>query len=223
MNTKDKRKTIQGAKEWVEHNLPVALQLRNDSYSKILILLTIDAFAQMWGNYPPSCKNNETFCNFIQRYSSQSLLFSQICPVTLQNHYCPNEQIKLKQGEIYSWDDPILAEEANRISLKIYDEKQREKAKGQHTYIKLLYQLRNKVVHELNNLGTKIEFREDIPTIVSGYDEHHKLIWTLNYPRQWLYNLAQETIFGFIDDCLKAEELLRFLDNERTIDLTWYI
>ena len=49
------------------------------------------------------------------------------------------------------------------------------------------------------------------------------MVWTLNYPRLWLYELAQETIFGFIDDCLNAEEITRFLDNQRTTHLTWYV
>ena len=153
MNITEKQKTLLGAKRWVETNLPDTLKLRNNSYSKILILSTIDCFAQMWGNYPQSRLNNENFCKFILRYSSQRTILNQVCPVTLHYHYKKGKLLNLHEGQIYNWDDPILGEEAERILLEIEDEKEREKAKQKHTYIKLLYQLRSKVVHELDNIG----------------------------------------------------------------------
>lgn len=223
MNITEKKKILLGAKRWVETNLPVALQIRNDSYSKILILSTIDCFAQMWGNYPPSRQSNENFCKFVLRYSSQRSTMNQVCPVTLHYHYKKDKPLNLKEGQIYDWDDPILGEEAERILLAIEDEKERGKAKQKHIYVKLLYQLRSKVVHELDNIGTPIEFNEDVPSIAFGPEKDNEMAWTLNYPRLWLYELARETIFGFIDDCLNAEETIRFLDNQRTTHLTWYV
>ena len=222
MNITEKQKILLGAKNWVETNLPDALKLKNNSYSKILILSIIDCFAQMYGNYPTR-ENNNTFCKFVLKYSSQRTILNQVCPVTLHYHYKKGRLLNLQEGQIYNWDDPILGEEAERILLAIEDEKEREKAKQKHTYIKLLYQLRSKVVHELDNVGTPIEFNEIIPSVAFGPEKNDEMVWTLNYPRLWLYELARETIFGFIDDCLNAEEITRFLDNQRTTHLTWYV
>ena len=223
MTLEEKRKVMLGAKAWVEKNLLTTFKLTNESYGKLLIHSTIDCFAQMWGSYPPAGFNCATFCGFVLRYSSYNTIFKQICPTTLHYHYDKENPIDLTLGEIYRWDDVALVSEANRILLNIKDEQLREEAKKKHTYIKLLYQQRNKLVHELDNIGTKIEFNNDVPSIASGMDINGKYIWTLNYPRKWLYNLAEETIFNFIDDCMHKEKRLRFLDKERTIDLTWYV
>ena len=210
MNTLEKRKTIQGAKEWVDYNLPVALTLRNNSYCKILILSTIECFAQMWGNYPKNM-SNETFCNFVLRYSSQKDLLQHVCPVTLHYHYAKKEPIKLTQHRIYSWEDEVLVEEANRMLNSIKDEKRKIIARKKHSYIKLLYCLRSKLAHELDNLGTPIEFNKEIPSVASGKDEQGNIIWSLNYPRQWLFNLTIEVIHNFVEDCLNNEKMLCFL------------
>lgn len=222
MDIAEKRKVIYGAKEWLEYNLPKAFELKNDSYSKLLILATIDCFAQMFGNYPSSNKSNETFCKFVLKYSSQNETFHRVCPVTLRYCYLENYPIKLTRYQIYKWNDPIINDESERILNAIEDINLREIAKRKHSYIKLLYQLRSKLVHELNNIGTKIEFNEEVPSISSGKNIKGEIIWGLNYPRLWLYNLAQETIFNFVEDCLKNDYLLRFLDKERNLDLTWY-
>ena len=221
MNLNEKRKTIQGAKEWVDYNLSAALTLSNNSYSKILILSTIECFAQMFGNYPKN-RSNETFCKFVLRYSSQKDILQRVCPITLHYHYANNVPIGLIRHRIYSWEDEILVEEACRILDSITDEKVQKTARNKHSYIKLLYSLRSKLVHELDNLGTPIEFNKEMPSIASGKDISGDIIWTLNYPRQWLYNLAIETIHNFIGDCFIHEELLCFLDNPRNLKLTWY-
>lgn len=220
MDISEKRKIIQGAKEWVDYNLPIALKLMNNSYCKILILSTIESFAQMWGNYPKN-RSNETFCNFVLKYSSQKDILQKVCPVTLHYHYANNIEIKLEQY-IYNWDDEVLAIEADRMLNSIPEDNKRAIAEKKHSYIKLLYSLRSKLVHELNNLGTPIEFSEDIPSVASGMDIDGNIIWSLNYPRQWLYNLAIETIYNFVNDCLENEKMLRFLDNPRRTKLTWY-
>ena len=223
MDIEEKRNIMLGAKEWVKANLPITLKIQNESYGKLLIHATIDCFAQMCGNYPPSNFNSDTFCRFVLRYSSYSKTFQQICPTTLHYHYDKENDIKLTRGRIYQWDDPELVEEANRILHNIKEEQLRKTAQKKHTYIKLLYQQRNKLVHELDNIGTKIEFSKDVPSIASGKDISSSTIWTLNYPKLWLYNLAQETIYNFIEDCMHNEKPLRFLDKERTTNLTWYI
>lgn len=222
MEMTEKQTILLRAKDWVAHKMPETLKIPNDSYSKILILSTIDCFAQMWANYPTSGKNRATFTQFVLKYSSQRDTLKQVCPTTLYYSFLPDKTLCLQPYRIYEWDDPDIKTESDRLLEIITDKKTKEKAVNNHRYIKLLYQLRSKLVHELNNIGTKIEFNEDKPSIASGIDGKGQRIWTLNYPKLWLYNLAQEVIFNFIDDCLNAEELLRFLENKRNIDLTWY-
>ncbi len=241
----DIRAIIEKAEKWAIQNLSDIQYLKNENYQKLLILSTIDAFAQMWGNYPPACKTNSNFCSFVLKYSSQSDLLKQTCPVTLYYNLKrqiwllkkkpsteevkpPKKEItlQLEAGRIYRWDNPVLEKEANRIFQRLRnefsDKDTPRRTKNKHTYVRLLYQLRNKIAHEMNDVGAKFEFCQSVPSIASWHDECGKTFWSLNFPRLWLYNLAEETIINFLDDCLKAEEPLLFLYNERTIDLAWY-
>lgn len=152
-------------REWLKDNFNQALEVRNDNYSKILLLSTIDCFAQAWGGFP-KYNASENFCEFVLSHTEKRIELNNICPITLSYDYNLNK-INLIRGCLYSYDDSRVISLANSIIADI-PEKDREKARGKHSYVRLLYVMRNKLVHELNDPGTKIEFMEDKPTISSG-------------------------------------------------------
>ena len=106
--------------------------------------------------------------------------------------------------------------------MLIKDDLLREKAQRQHSYIRLLYKFRSKLVHELNDKGPGIAFFEGIPTVSSGTNKDGEPIWALDFPKEWLYSLAQETIFNFINECLHDEEWLNSFAPRGASDLNWY-
>lgn len=185
------------ARRWLEINLPKAMQVGNDYYTIILLLSTIDCFAQAWGGFP---KRNVTdnFCNFVLQHTSNSEPLSRVCPVTLYYDYQLRD-LPLHQGDLIPYDDAELNDLSNKLILGL-PESERECASKKHRYVRLLYTLRSKLVHELSNPGTPIEFVDDKPTISSGIMDG-KRVWTLNFPKLFIYELAQETIGNYLGEC----------------------
>ena len=195
-------------KRWLELNLPKALAVENNNYSMLLLLSTIDCFAQAWGGFPK--KNvGENFCKFILEHTDNKSL-GRVCPITLAYDF--GISLHLQQGELLSYNDDRLEKLSQSLVAGLPEDK-RDRAKERHQYVRLLYVLRSKLVHELNNPGTPIEFIDNKPTISSGIVDGQR-VWTLNYPKQFIYELAKETIANYLDECKEVPM--------RKISLSWY-
>lgn len=217
ISKKERIRRIDDARNWVRINLDSAYNIPNVSYSKLLALATIDCFAQAWGHFPPANKSNDTFCNFVLSFSSKRDSLRKTCPITLYYEYEKElPDIPLTQGRIYSYESSELEDLASDYLISLPEE-ERERVRKKHTYIKLLYLLRNKLVHELNHLGLPIEFLEDRPSVTFGRIDQ-KEVWSLNIPRAYIYNLAKETINNYLTECEKGNCDLPL----RGFSLSWY-
>lgn len=204
-------------KAWLNINLSEACKLSNDNYSMLLMLSTIDCFAQAWGGFPKS-NTNQNFCDFVLAHTTKAEDLKALCPITLYYQYSDAlPPLRLQTGSLIPYDSPKLRFMAGEYFRKLPKEEQK-KAEEHHTYIKLLYVLRSKLVHELSNPGTPIEFVADKPTISCGRmfagDKLADEYWTLNFPKKFVYELTWEVITNYLDECDEVPQ--------REINLSWY-
>ena len=231
-----RKQALERTKEWAVKNIEIANGIPNGAFSITLLLTIIDSFAQAEYDYPPANESNATFQKFVLSHTEKHRKYlERLCPVTLFYDYFATsyiQELPLTLGRLYSYYDSELTAAAETILLKI-PENQRERAHSKHTYIALLYRLRSKLVHELNPLGTPIEFISNVPSIALGTEygpskedgkrEMNRQIWTLNFPRKYIYELTKEVISHRIDTCEKQGILPFPLTNEpRRCELSWY-
>lgn len=201
----DKKESI---KRWLDLNLPKALAVKNNNYSILLLLSTIDCFAQAWGGFPKS-NVGDNFCKFILQHTEKRSL-ERVCPITLAYDY--GLSLNLHRGELIPYDDDRLDQLSQDLVAGL-PQHEKSKARKRHRYVKLLYVLRSKLVHELSNPGTPIEFIDNKPTMAHGFVDGQS-VWTLNFPKQYIYELARETIANYVDKCDEVPS--------RKICLSWY-
>ena len=231
-----KKQALELTKEWAVNNIEIANSVPNVSFCITLLLTIIDSFAQAEYDYPPAKDSSITFQKFVLSHTeTHHKYLERLCPVTLFYDYLATSDIKelpLTLGRLYSYCDSELTAAAEAILQRI-PENQREQAKKRHTYIALLYRLRSKLVHELNPPGTPIEFFSNVPCVFqrieyeppkgAGTRNIIKQMWTLNFPRKYVYELTKEVIFHRIDACEKQGTLPFPLSNEpRKCELCWY-
>ena len=194
----------------------------------------IDCFAQAEANYPTH-GSKIAFCHFVIEHSpSQRDILQRTCPVTLYYDYREDyiiPAIPFIPGEIIGIDEDRMQEQANTYLLFIPEEK-RNAAREKHQYIKLIYQLRNKLVHEMNPLGTMYNMISNYPAVVSyssiGLEEiadgkMPEHLWALSFPKEYIHQLACETINHKLDQCAENNTLPFPLYKEpRKCELCWY-
>ena len=223
--------------DWAEKQLSVARQIPNKDFSIISLLALIDCFAQADADYPIGGKlSKKAFCNFVLNHSSSySKILQHICPITLYYDYKDKynlPSLPFSPGELLPINDDRLQKAAENYLLCLPPDKKADSAQ-KHQYIMLLYQLRNKLVHEMNYLGLSVAMFSNYPSIscVSriGIDDLGKDIgiqeqyWALNIPKDFIYQLAHETIFHRLEICKEKDNLPFPLTNEpRKCELSWY-
>ena len=197
----------------------------------------MDCFAQAEADYPIGGRpSKNAFCNFVLNHSaSQRNTLQLVCPVTLYYDFKDDYQmppIPFIPGEVILINDIASQKAANNFLICLPPEK-REDAKEKHQYIRLLYQLRNKLVHEMNYLGLPIAMISNYPTItcvskigiddLTGEKDTPEQYWALNIPKDYIFQLAHETIFHRLEMCKKESTLPFPLTNEpRKCELSWY-
>lgn len=226
MDSEEYRKKKQEAtKKWLKENIPLANNIKNEAFSKLILLSIIDCFAQAYAGYSPY-HTSKVFSDFIIKFSiTQSSHLQNVCPITLGYEY--NIKPRLVDGMLYYYDDPYLAKEGERI-LQMLPEVKRSKARQKHCYAGLLYATRNKLAHELNTLGHRIDFCNGKPTIASGRLLDYvdgKIVetieWNLFFPKKYIYDLVNETVYGYLDYCNQEKKLLAPIGVRRS-RYTWY-
>ena len=220
-------KALEMTKEWASKNIELAYQNENPNFSNILMLAIIDCFAQAQYNYPPPNKSKDAFREFVLCHSHKhGKALSEVCPVTLHyDYFDPNndKELSLVPGRLYLYNDADLVALANTLINQLPEHKRKDAIK-RHQYIELLYKLRSKLVHELNPLGTPVEFVSNYPAIVQGENYYTKKSqWTLRFPKDFIYDITKEVILDRIADCSKSGTLPFPLTNEqRRCELSWY-
>ena len=207
---------VEDVRRWLDINLPRAMNVGNDNYATLLLLSTIDCFAQAWGNYPKN-NNRDTFCSFVLKFSDLRDKLSAICPITLYYDYRDKyhfEEPRLMKSMIIPYDSPVLSVISNEY-MSLIPEEEAETVRKKHQYIRLIYRLRSKLVHELRYPGTPVEFNAEKPAITMGREKgEDEKFWTLSFPKQFIFHLAEDTINNYLDQCSELPA--------KGIDLSWY-
>ena len=222
--------------EWVEKQFTIIREIQNINFSIILSLALIDCFAQAEAQYPLGGHDaKEAFCDFVLKHSdSQRETLQKVCPVTLYYDYKEEysfSPLPFISGEILPINEVELQKTAERYLLCLPDE-MREKARERHQYIKLLYQLRNKLIHEMNPLGNIYSMISNYPSICSYVklreedlmtQEPLQDYWAVSFPKEYVFQLSSEMILHRLNNC-RIERTLPFpLSNEpRKCELCWY-
>ena len=211
-------------RQWLQNNISLANSIKNETFSKILLLSIIDCFAQANAGYN-MYHTTEAFCNFVLSYSTQSNVLKNVCPVTLAYDY--DLKPSLIDGMLYPIDDLNLAQEGERL-LQQLPENKRETARRKHRYVGLLYATRNKLVHELNTLGHHIDFMDGKPTIAQGslidcVDGKIVYIkkWSFYFPKKYIYDLTVETVYAYLDHCDKEKKQIAPIETRKS-RYSWY-
>ena len=114
-----------------------------------------------------------------------------------------------KRQIIYLANNIELSNEASRILNLIPDEKIRQIAAQKHTYSRLIYQRRNKIVHEFYDVKSPMNFvenqSEQLPHVILRHsfidEEYTPEHWVLNIPEQFIVNVFHSAIEGYLMYC----------------------
>lgn len=229
---------IKVIRQWKERQFDLIKHIDNEFYRRILLLICIDTVAQRQDVEPDnlSSSNTEIFTSFLLEYVKTEpyrSILTQVCPVTLYYHYKDKlpkgAEIQLFKSRIYKAGNAELNTEAERI-LALIPEEQRESARKKHTYARLIYQMRNKLVHEMTSVGIHDVFDMDnqgLPYIsmASEMDENgfESGKWFLHIPEKMVWICADESIENYLAFCEENQKKPMVDDDRYTeIRLRWY-
>lgn len=224
-----KSQALSITRDWVKKNTELAYRNSNHTFSILLLLAIIDCFAQAEFEYTTDTGNESIFCDFVLGHAGKySEDLKKICPITLYYDYYNTTDItnlNLQKGRLYPYNDDELSIIAQSVIEQLPEQDRREAIK-RHQYVHLLYRLRSKLVHELNVLGTPIEF-VNLPTVSQGvsYESNgskHEY-WTLNFPKKYIFNLTKQVIYDRLNQC-EQYNMLPFPLSEkvRRCERSWY-
>ena len=208
--------------------------LQNEKSRFILRCSIIDAFAQ--SAFPNTNHTSSSFSSFIETYSttSYSNILKSICPVTLYYNYRDEYDFMslhlTHDSKIYLATDAELSNESNRILNLISDEKKRRTAAYRHTYSRLIYQRRNKIIHDFYDVESHMNFvenqTEQLPHVTLRHsftdNEFIPEHWVLNIPEQFIVNVFHSAIEGYLMYCQQNQRSPFKSEVERSYLLSWY-
>lgn len=226
MDQSDELERIQA---WVNGQFDAISQIAVENYRIVLLCSLIDTFAQEYSNY--SRKNQESFVKFLVTFGGDYTDFlSMVCPVTLYyDCFEHNDTVSLnfRQHHIYEADDYVVYLEAQRLLL-LLPENSKRNAQEKHTYARLIYQIRNKLSHELKLPNMPINFLEDEkfqrPHMASQskFENGHLTFsgWSLNIPENFIADVAKEAISNYLQNCKRLDHV-PFRQNRKCV-WAWY-
>ena len=167
----DINKNIDEIRELFSHILDRIDQLSDDILQCLCMFSVIDCFAQEWAEYP-SHGNSKAFCDFVLRFQDRYDFLSKIEPISL--YYRVENIIEktvifpgMEPEPVVNIDDigiidPFTTVLNSKFSKDLLayiqqncDEKLCSRLINEHSVVRLLYQMRNKIVHELSSLGAE--------------------------------------------------------------------
>ena len=216
---------IDYVREWRDGQIVAISKIESKVHQRILITACIDAFVQHQESVCASRKQKRRtsarndFSVFLQKYVVEEPYHEWmrlVCPTTLYYDYCDNSlqtKLKLDQFSHYAPDDPVAIQEAERL-INLLPEDKQEKAREKHQYSALIYQMGNKLVHEMSYVGSDaIYFTEKskkIPQMaIMKFTEDNKTIlkkWTLHIPIDLLKYCLKESTDNYLNECLNQQK-----------------
>lgn len=210
---------INQVRRWRDGQIEAICKINSELYQRILITTCIDAFVQHQSSIYEEKKgknrqNRDKFSAFLQKYVDDqpySKWLSLICPTTLYYDYerdLGGESLRLMTGRIYFADDSDALSEANRLIMLLPEEK-RIVAQKKHQYSALIYQMRNKLVHEMIYVGCQANFctedSDPIPQMVTqSKSDGNRLMpykWTLHIPVSLLMHCLKSSTDNYLNEC----------------------
>ena len=224
--------------------------LNNATMQKICLFSLIDSLAQEWGRYSKG-NNKNTFCNFIHTFQNLYSYLDYIEPVTLfyrventiggtaQSTEVPADPFGILEEMEIDEAFPITrlinsdyVQKVQNYVHNIFEQNREEKLLKDHTILSLLYQLRNKATHELNDIGAENFFEKEI-----GLQEpYYRMIENIDLangrryqqvelviPVIFLRNVFINCLDNFLKFCKENNRLPFINEYGRTVLwLTWY-
>lgn len=217
---------------------------------KHCVLSMIDCLAQEWGNYSQK-SNREIFCQFVLRYQTICDVIDRIEPVTLFYRvedsievepllpgFPPEQSISLDElgcvdnKDIHEVMDSSFAQRLIGHVNSKYEPKKVNHLLRDHTLVNLIYQMRNKIVHEFYDIGGELKFedpREEPYYREAGnlrvFDDRMVSYESIEFviPVNFLIKLLKSCIDGYLFEC-EEKECIPFenRNNRRNLELRWY-
>ncbi len=216
---------INYVREWRDGQIDAISKIESEVYQRILITACIDAIVQHQEyvytrrrqGKVGSARND--ISAFLQKYVVEEPYHEWlrlVCPTTLYyDYYDDLFQTKLKLNPLlkYGADDTVAIQEAERL-INLLPEDKQEKAREKHQYSALIYQMRNKLVHEMSYVGADaIYFTEKskkIPQMaIMKYTVDNKTIlhkWVLHIPVNLLMYCLKESTDNYLNECQSLQK-----------------
>ena len=213
---------IQQMRKWRDGHIYAISRIESEAYQRILMVACIDAFVQhqdmiyTMRKQRKKVSDRQAFSDFLQKYvndEQRKKWLCLVCPTTLyydflQYYEATPLQLKMDHSPIYAADDPDAVAEAERL-ISILPQEKREKARLKHQYSALIYQMRNKLVHEMTGVGCNANFfaedSEPVPhMVVLSKHERNGVIpykWTLHIPIGFLKLCLLESTENYLNEC----------------------
>ncbi len=223
---------IKETRQWVEGHLEEIAKLPIEVYRKILFLSVVDAIVQHQENVN-SHSNQKEFASFLLKYSTEyHEILEAYCPTTMfydNLSLLTNERLHLDEDELYFVDQPTVNLESERLLTIL---KQKSEARTErHRYASLIYAMRNKLVHEMYQVGCEASFltedSDPIPHLVL-LDKHNReelspYKWTLMIPEKFIWVVGKSAIANYLDECQKQQKHpLTNMETFRKSRFAWY-
>lgn len=211
---------------WFDKQIDGILKIEDEKFRTLLMLSLIDACSQGFNEHQKR-GNRQAFVSFLEEFSvgcKHESILKSICPVTLfydlQDEFGFDE-LRLNSGSIYNANDTELIDETNRL-VQMIPLGERNKAK-KHRYVELVYTKRNKLVHEMRQLGLSINFQEEresqVPHVVHGWVEatHNNTeeYWELHIPEQFIYEVIVWSAHKYFKWC-RVNQKIPFNGSQNT-------
>lgn len=223
---------ITWARQWVEGNLEEIAKIPVKTYRNILFLSVVDAIVQHQENVN-SHSNQKEFASFLLKYSKEyHEILAAYCPTTMYYDNLPlltNERLHLDEDELYFTDQQTVNLESERL-LSILSQFPEAKIE-RHRYASLIYAMRNKLVHEMYQVGCEASFltedSDPIPHLVLLDKHNHEELspykWTLMIPEKFIWVVGKSAITNYLDECQKMQKHpLTNMETFRKSRFAWY-
>ena len=215
-------------RDWGMNQFETISKYTSEFHRRLLEIIVIDTFSQFHCFHSGS--NSAHFADFVLKYGGDySNLLSAVCPSVLYyNEFDkdPNTKLKLQQSRIIKADEAIAVQEANRL-LGLLSEDRKKKAEKRYSYAALIYQMRNKLVHQATCVNMPIDFHDsnDITPYMACENEikDGKLVfkgWTLNIPEEYIVAVGKECINNYIVACDQGSAIVD--SSNPGLQYKWY-
>ncbi len=219
---------------WFKQQSDEIRAIPNKKHRLILLISLADAFAQSRVDYKQS-NNRKCFSSFLIQYNSgkeNEAILRTVCPVTL--YYDKRDEyqfgtLNLKPSRVYSAGSNDLIQEVKRMEQCIPEDKR--ECVLRHRYADLIYAMRNKLVHEMVDIGLDLNFQENkahpIPHIVHGNVENEggawSEYWKLHIPESFIFDVIDKAVNEYLTWC-EGVQKIPFKNNQlnRKCYLAWY-